>query len=98
MFASCLHGDLGFGKYFLDFGEHFIETYLDQRGIAFKRSPPYTPELNGIAERPFRTLMESVRVQLLQSALPAEFWGLALLSGCYVRSICGEKVTQARGW
>jgi hypothetical protein len=23
MFASCLHGDLGFEKYFLDFGEHF---------------------------------------------------------------------------
>jgi hypothetical protein len=23
MFASCLHGDLGFEKYFLDFGEYF---------------------------------------------------------------------------
>jgi hypothetical protein len=23
MFASCLHGDLRFEKYFLDFGEYF---------------------------------------------------------------------------
>jgi hypothetical protein len=31
MFASCLHGDLGFEKYFLDFGEYFnAESLLSQ--------------------------------------------------------------------
>jgi hypothetical protein len=31
MFASCLHGDLGFEKYFLDFGEYFnAELVLSQ--------------------------------------------------------------------
>ena len=33
MFASCLHGDLGFEKYFLDFGEYFnalMQSLLSQ--------------------------------------------------------------------
>jgi hypothetical protein len=31
MFASCLHGDLGFEKCFLDFGEHFnAQSLLSQ--------------------------------------------------------------------
>ena len=30
MFASCLHGDLGFEKYFLDFGDFLMQSLLSQ--------------------------------------------------------------------
>jgi hypothetical protein len=30
MCASCLHGDLGFETYFLDFGEYLMQSLLNQ--------------------------------------------------------------------
>jgi hypothetical protein len=62
------------GKEFL--GE--VEAWMKQLGISRQRSAPYTPSQNGVVERWHRTMGEGIRTLLLQSGLPASFWGEAL--------------------
>lgn len=45
---------------------------------------PYNPEMNGVAERMNRTLVEKARTILLESTLGKEFWGDAVLYSAYV--------------
>ena len=45
---------------------------------------PKTPELNGIAERMNRTIMERVRSMLAHAKLPKTFWAEALMKTTYV--------------
>lgn len=49
-------------------------------------SPPYTPELNGIAERVNRTLMEATRSLLIQPNLPNCLCPFALKHSAYIRN------------
>ena len=41
-----------------------LQEYLKTNGIDHEVTPPYTPELNGMAERLNRTLIERVRCYL----------------------------------
>ena len=45
---------------------------------------PKTPELNGLAERKNRTIMERVRSMLAHAKLPNTFWAEALSTTMYV--------------
>ena len=45
---------------------------------------PKTPELNGLAERMNRTIMERVRSMLAHAKLPKTFWAEALSTATYV--------------
>jgi transposase InsO family protein len=51
-----------------DIGSEFkntqVEEYLDQEGINYEFSTPYTPQQNRVAERKNRTLIESARTML----------------------------------
>ena len=49
-------------------------------------SPPYTPELNGIAERVNRTMVEGALAMLIQANLPSCLWPFALKHAIYVRN------------
>ena len=49
-------------------------------------SPPYTPELNGIAERVNRTMVEAALSMLIQANLPSCLWPFALKHGIHVRN------------
>ena len=55
-----------------------VEAWMKQLGISRQRSAPYTPSQNGVVERWHRTMGEGIRTLLLQSGLPASFWGEAL--------------------
>ena len=46
-------------------------------GVVRVVSPPYTPQLNGVAERFMRTLNARTKALLLTAHLPSEFWLLA---------------------
>ena len=61
-----------------------FEEYCRQQGIRHQKTPPKTPQLNGLAERMNRTLMDRVRCMLLESKLPQSFWGEALCVASYV--------------
>ena len=49
-------------------------------------SPPYTPELNGIAERVNRTMVEGALSMLIQANLPSCLWPFALKHAIHVRN------------
>ena len=78
---KCIRTDNG-GEYSGPFDE-----YCRQHGIRHQKTPPKTPQLNGLAERMNRTLVERVRCLLSQSQLPRSFWGEALNTVVHVLNL-----------
>ncbi|GJR05427.1 putative RNA-directed DNA polymerase [Tanacetum coccineum] len=58
-----------------------LDAYCKEHGIQHQKTPPKTPQLNGLVERMNRTLVERVRCLLSHAGLPASFWGEALNTG-----------------
>ena len=50
-----------------------FDIYCKQHGIAHEKTPPKTPQLNGLAKRMNRTLIERVRCMLSEAKLPKHF-------------------------
>ncbi|KAJ9545871.1 hypothetical protein OSB04_025578 [Centaurea solstitialis] len=61
-----------------------FDAYCREHGIRHQKSPPKTPQLNGLAERMNRTLVERVRCLLSHAELPKSFWGEALNTAVHV--------------
>ena len=61
-----------------------FEEYCCLKGIRLKFTLPKTLELNGLAERMNRTIMERVRSMLAHAKLPKTFWAEALSTATYV--------------
>jgi transposase InsO family protein len=55
-----------------------------EHGIIHERTPPYSPQSNGVAERKNRTLTDLVNTMLETSRLSKEWWGEAILIACHV--------------
>ena len=64
---KCIRTDNG-GEYSGPF-----DIYCKEHGIRHQTTPPKTPQLNGLAERMNRTLMERVRSLLSHLKLPKTF-------------------------
>ena len=75
---KCIHTDNG-GEYCGSF-----DVYCKQYGIKYEKTPPKTPQLNGLVERMNRTLIERVRCMLSKAKLPKHFWGEALYTPVHV--------------
>jgi transposase InsO family protein len=59
-------------------GEYFsneFDLFCSENGIIHERTPPYSPQSNGIAEWKNRTLMDLVNAMLCTSGLSKEWWG-----------------------
>lgn len=68
-------------------GEYLAcQSYLDEVGIVRVPHPPYTPELNGVAERANRTLMESACSILYHAKMPPAFWAEAVVQSADIRN------------
>ncbi|GBM95568.1 Retrovirus-related Pol polyprotein from transposon TNT 1-94, partial [Araneus ventricosus] len=65
-----------------------FDHYLVKNGIKRERTCAYTPQMNGIAERENRTLVNMARCLLLQSGLPMKFWAEAINWAVYIRNRC----------
>ncbi|GJV49533.1 retrotransposon protein, putative, ty1-copia subclass [Tanacetum coccineum] len=70
---KSLHSDHG-GEYM---SQEFL-NHLKDHGIIAHRTPPYTPQHNGVSERRNRTLLDMVRSMMSQTTLPKSFWDYAL--------------------
>jgi transposase InsO family protein len=57
-----------------EYGSAELNAYIENKGITFQPSTPYSPESNGVAERINRTLMAKVRAILVDAKLPAYLW------------------------
>ncbi|KAF1332324.1 Integrase catalytic core protein, partial [Globisporangium splendens] len=53
-------------------------AFCRNRGIVQQFTPPYTPQLNGVAERMNRTLVESARCMIEHAGLSKRYWGEAV--------------------
>lgn len=67
-----------------EFKSKELDTYLLNKGIKRRYSSPYTPEQNGAAEIINRVLLNKVRALLINSNLPKNLWGEAILTATYL--------------
>ena len=71
-----------------DRGGEYLSTefldYLKDNEILSQWTPPATPQLNGVAERRNRTLLDMVRSMMSFTSLPLSFWGYALETAAYL--------------
>ncbi|CAN0455718.1 unnamed protein product, partial [Discosporangium mesarthrocarpum] len=63
-----------------------FQRMLADRAIKWRKSPPYTPQSNGIAERAIKQLMQAARSQLIRSGLGEEFWFFAVADAAFKSS------------
>jgi hypothetical protein len=85
---KCVRNDNG-GEYCGPF-----DAYCREQGIRHEKTPPNTPQLNGLAERITRTLRERVRCVLSDAKLSNSFWGEALYTVDDVVNLTSTVVLQ----
>jgi transposase InsO family protein len=68
------------GEYFLN----LFTLFCEEHGIIHERTPPYSPQSDGVAERKNRTLTDLVNAMLDTAGLFKERWGEAILTTCHV--------------
>jgi len=79
-----------------DFSDFCVE-----HGIIHERTPPYSPQSNGIVERKNLTLTEMVNAMLETSGLSKEWWGELILTACHVLNRVptrNKKITPFEEW
>ncbi|RDX88387.1 hypothetical protein CR513_30024, partial [Mucuna pruriens] len=54
-----------------------VERQSGKKGIRHEKTPPKTPQLNGLAKRMNMILIERVRCMLFEARLPKQLWGEA---------------------
>ncbi|GJV53111.1 retrotransposon protein, putative, ty1-copia subclass [Tanacetum coccineum] len=75
-------------------GEYMSQEFLDhlkEHGIIAHRTPPYTPQYNGVSEMRNRTLLDMVGSMMSQTTLPKSFWDYALESAARILNIVQTK-------
>ncbi|TLX68109.1 transposase family protein, partial [Labilibacter sediminis] len=68
-----------------------FNDYLKECGIISQLSPPRTPQLNGVAERRNRTLLDMVRSMMSRASLPISFWGYVLETAAHILNLVPTK-------
>ena len=61
-----------------------LQSWCTKNGIEMDLTIPYSPQLNGKAERLNRTLLEKIRALLLESGMKKEMWGEAAYTATYL--------------
>ncbi|KAF7124908.1 hypothetical protein RHSIM_Rhsim12G0120600 [Rhododendron simsii] len=64
-------------------GDQF-EEFLRQQGIRHQCTPAYTPQLNGVAERKNRTILNMARSMLKDKDMPKRFWAEVVQCAVYL--------------
>ncbi|CAI7865923.1 unnamed protein product [Closterium sp. NIES-53] len=63
-----------------------FSLWLKKNGIRHSLNMPYSPAMNGIAERANRTITETARGLLIEGGLPDYFWPDAVRSACVAKN------------
>lgn len=65
-----------------------MAKFCSNHGIVQKFTPPYTPQLDGVAERMNRTLVECARCMMEHAGLSKVYWGEAVMTAMFLRIRC----------
>nr|GEX91477.1 retrotransposon protein, putative, Ty1-copia subclass [Tanacetum cinerariifolium] len=68
--------------------------HLNDYGIIAHRTPPYTPQHNGVSERRNRTLLDIVRSMMSQTTLSKFFWDYALETAVRILNMVPTKKVE----
>ena len=71
-----------------------FEAFCTQQGIRHQTTPAYTPQLNGVAERKNRTILDMARSLLKAKKLPKQYWAEAVSCAVYLLNRCPTKSLQ----
>ena len=63
-----------------------FEGWLEQEGVSHEVTPAHSSEMNPIAERANRTLVETARTMLHEADLPKGWWAEAISTAVYLRN------------
>ncbi|SGY65996.1 BQ5605_C004g02611 [Microbotryum silenes-dioicae] len=77
--VAIFHSDNG-----REFVNNSLKAFFRERGIEHRTTVPYAHYQNGVIERGWRTMFETVRIWLLVSGLPLSFWAFAATAFTYV--------------
>ncbi|GJT26007.1 retrotransposon protein, putative, ty1-copia subclass [Tanacetum coccineum] len=66
-------------------------NHLNDHRIIAHRTPPYTPQHNGVSERRNKTLLDMVRSMMSQTTLLKFFWDYALESAAHILNMVPTK-------
>ncbi|GKD94299.1 putative ribonuclease H-like domain-containing protein, partial [Tanacetum coccineum] len=69
-----------------EFKNNVMDDFCREKGIRREYSVARTPQLNKVAERRNRTLIEAARTMLADFKLPTTFWAKAVSTACYVQN------------
>nr|GEV75967.1 retrovirus-related Pol polyprotein from transposon TNT 1-94 [Tanacetum cinerariifolium] len=78
-------------------GEYMSQEFLDhlkKHGIITHRTPPYTPQHNGVSGRRNRTLLDMVLSMMSQKTLLKFFWDYALETAARILNIVPTKKVE----
>nr|GEU96019.1 retrovirus-related Pol polyprotein from transposon TNT 1-94 [Tanacetum cinerariifolium] len=73
--------------------QEFLD-HLKDHGIIAHRTPPYTPQHNGVSERRNGTLLDMVRSMMSQTTLPKSFWDYALETAAPILNMVPTKKVE----
>ena len=63
-----------------------FQRMLRERHVQWQKSPPYTPQSNGIAERAIKSLMYAARSSLIRSGRDEKYWFFAVADAAFKSS------------
>lgn len=79
-----------------EFVSKTFKEYLKKYGIEKQVTPSYTPQLNGVAERMNRTLIEMARCMFFAKNLDFELWAEAVVTAAYTRNRCPTQALEGK--
>ena len=68
----------------LEFKSKVLLQFYQDHGIQPQTSCAYSSQQNGVAERKHRHLLDVARTIMIQSNVPALYWGDAITTACYL--------------
>ncbi|UYV61341.1 hypothetical protein LAZ67_1004473 [Cordylochernes scorpioides] len=72
----------------LEFCNRDFQNKLQKLGIKHERTNVYSLQMNGVAERVNRTLLDMARACLHSANLPQRFWAEAVNTAAYIKNKC----------
>nr|GEV61149.1 retrotransposon protein, putative, Ty1-copia subclass [Tanacetum cinerariifolium] len=70
------------------------DSAFEDHGIIAHRTPPYTPQHNGVSDGRNRTLLDMVRSMMSQTTLPKSFWEYALETAVRILNMVPTKKVE----